>query len=129
MKNNNNNIEKLILKAEIDLKTIDNLRGLPDSPPESICFHAQQAVEKYLKAYLQHLDIKYNPTHDLDYLVKLIRDRDPSFDKYRDIGELLTPYAVSIRYENDDDTYTREEAEHASALAKEIKEIVTAKMK
>lgn len=117
-------LEHLLQKAEIDLKTIENLIEHDDSPAESICFHAQQAVEKYLKAYLQFLEIKYNPSHDLDYLIRLIIIKDADFECFYDIAEELTPYAVVIRYENDTDEYSAEDALRAYKIAKQIKETI-----
>ena len=45
-------IKRWIQKAEVDIKTAKILIESEDPPTESICFHAQQAVEKLLKAYL-----------------------------------------------------------------------------
>ena len=38
----------------------------------AICFHAQQCVEKYLKAWLQEANIPFPRTHDLKELLELI---------------------------------------------------------
>ena len=35
----------------------------------TICFHAQQAVEKYLKAFLIFHDVDFPRTHDVDFLL------------------------------------------------------------
>ena len=42
-----------------------------------ICFHCQQAVEKYLKARLQEADVRFPKTHDLSLLIALIIPQDP----------------------------------------------------
>ncbi len=44
--------EKWFKKAEQDLFVIKNIINISDAPYEICCFHAQQAAEKYLKAYL-----------------------------------------------------------------------------
>lgn len=124
----NEQVIKLIQKADIDLKTIENLLKHEDSPPEAICFHAQQAVEKYLKAYLSCLNIRYNPSHDLDYLIDLISELDKEFEKYYDLAEELTPYAVGIRYETDLGSYDDEDASHAYEIAIKIKTSVLSKI-
>ena len=54
-----------LAKAESDLKTAQILIKDKDPPTDSICFHAQQAVEKLLKAYLTYFDIKVPKTHDI----------------------------------------------------------------
>ncbi len=125
---NNIVIDKLIKKVEIDLKTIENLLKMEDSPPESICFHAQQAIEKSLKAYLQFLEIPYKLSHDLDYLIELIVPENREFEKYFDIADELTPYAVSIRYETEIGDFSNEDAIFAYEKALEIKNIIFEKI-
>jgi HEPN domain-containing protein len=44
--------EKWVKKAENDLLTISNNLASVQVPIDTCCFHAQQASEKYLKAYL-----------------------------------------------------------------------------
>mgnify|MGYP000307964815 CR=1 FL=1 len=48
----------------------------------TICFHAQQAVEKYLKAFLILHDIDFPRTHDVDYLLLECRKIDRSNFKF-----------------------------------------------
>ncbi len=43
------------------------------------CFHAQQVIEKYLKAYLIHRDIDFPFVHDLGKLLELCATTDPAF--------------------------------------------------
>lgn len=124
----NNAVDKLIQKAEIDIKTIENLFKIDDSPPESICFHAQQAIEKYLKAYLQFLNIAYRHSHDLDYLIELIVSQDQYFNKFYEISDELTPFAVNIRYETESGEYSLEDAKKAFEKVQEIKKIILEKI-
>ena len=44
-------------KAEKDLLSAEHELTFPDAVTETICFHSQQAVEKFLKAYLIYLNI------------------------------------------------------------------------
>ena len=75
----------------------------PDSEvdDESIGFHAQQAVEKWLKAVVASRGEDFEYTHDLRRLVALARvdsaDEAP-FDIQRAVA--LTEYAVPLRYED-----------------------------
>jgi len=39
-------------KAENDLRTAEIVLSSQDPPTDTICFHAQQCAEKYLKSYL-----------------------------------------------------------------------------
>jgi len=90
---------------------------------EIVCFHAQQASEKYLKAFLCSRGIKFPNTHDLAKLGTLIpRDAELSLS----LKELayLTPYAVSSRYPGVDIPETREDADFAIEIAKRIREAI-----
>ncbi len=39
-------------KAERDLLTADTMLGVSPAPTDVVCFHCQQAAEKYLKGFL-----------------------------------------------------------------------------
>ncbi|HEX9668755.1 MAG TPA: HEPN domain-containing protein, partial [Thermoanaerobaculia bacterium] len=55
-----------ILKAENDLKTAVHVLKLGEHcPTDSVCFHAQQCVEKYVKAVLILAGTDFPKTHDL----------------------------------------------------------------
>jgi len=81
-------------KAQRDLYVA--LRELSSSKPltDITCFHAQQAAEKYLKAYLVWVEIDFPKTHVLEQLVLLAGQKDPEFLMLKDEVSLLTPYAV-----------------------------------
>ena len=71
-----------------------------NGPWEDIGFHAQQAIENALKAWISALDDKYESIHDLARLVAIIR-RHPA-ENDTPAGETLfwlTRYAVEYRYE------------------------------
>lgn len=85
--------------AEVDYKTIKQLFKSEDEIlTESICFHCQQCVEKYLKAYLIYKD--YNPpkVHDIEHLVELCSNFHGDF-KSLEIGN-LSDYGVFVRYDD-----------------------------
>ena len=91
-------IEAWLEKAEHDLGTAKiTLLYLPEYA-DTICFHCQQAVEKYLKAYLIHLDIEFRRTHDLVYLLELINEIEDIDELWFDAAAILNDYAVHIRY-------------------------------
>jgi len=58
-----------IEKAERDLEVAKREISLPKPFTDIICFHAQQSVEKIMKAYLIYLDIEFQKTHDIEDLV------------------------------------------------------------
>lgn len=90
---------------------------------DTACFHAQQAAEKYLKAYLTAHEIDFPFIHNLEKLVELCAQRDPSFLDLKALSQELTPYAVELRY--DDEFWPAIEiARQALDAALEIKHFV-----
>lgn len=63
-------------------------------------FHAQQAVEKLLKAVLTHCGVEYPRTHNLVMLVELLRATPHSQPADADEFHRLVPFAVLLRYED-----------------------------
>lgn len=62
-------IKEWISKAEKDIKTVEIMKEVEDVT-EIVCFHCQQAVEKYLKALLIAHDVEFPKTHNIDFLLK-----------------------------------------------------------
>ena len=93
--------EKWFKKAEQDLFTIEALLKLENCPPEICCFHAQQAAEKYLKAYLISKQVSFPKIHDLIKLVLFCTNVNPTFSALQNIALELTDYAVTPRYPDD----------------------------
>lgn len=59
-------LREWITKAENDLKNAAQAILLKDEcPTDTVCFHAQQCVEKYLKAVLVLHGIPFPKTHDV----------------------------------------------------------------
>jgi HEPN domain-containing protein len=63
-----------------------------------VCFHAQQCVEKYLKARLQEAGIPFPKIHDLTALLALLNSVEPSWESFRPELSTLTDFAVEVRY-------------------------------
>ena len=76
----------------------DWVAGMCSSVPYSICFHAQQAAEKNLKAYLAARGQSVQKTHDLSSLLRTAASHDPSFTSLQVHAGVLAPFAVDIRY-------------------------------
>lgn len=55
-------------------------------------------MEKYIKARLVEADIYFKKTHDLTYLLELIKPVEPMWISYEQEMRLLTDYAVEFRY-------------------------------
>lgn len=88
---------------------------------DAACFHAQQAAEKCLKAYLTAHNITFQFTHNLEKLIEPCIQLDSSFSTLKFSAQSLTPYAVELRY--DDEFWpSSTDAEQAFQAATEIKD-------
>lgn len=93
-----------IAKAEEDYSVATGLLRRRKIPADSICFHCQQAAEKYLKAVLQEHEIRFGKTHDLEELLGLCVPQFPQLAALSDDLKLLGDYAVRYRYPGMDAT-------------------------
>lgn len=89
-----------LLKAESDL-TNAGMCLVAGQALDTACFHAQQAAEKYIKAYLTAHEIDFPFIHNLEKLVELGAQRDASFVDIKTLSQELTPYAVELRYDDE----------------------------
>lgn len=88
-----------IKKAEGDYNTaLRENRARKDPNLDAACFHAQQCIEKYFKAFLQKKMVYFPKTHDLNVLLDLIIPFKPLWEVYRNDLKLLSGYAVEVRY-------------------------------
>lgn len=90
----------LVAKAAGDQAALGALAGARDVPDEVFGFHAQQAVEKLIKAALASLGRDFPRTHDLGVLTALLEDAGHSLPEALISAEELTIWAVEFRYEN-----------------------------
>jgi HEPN domain-containing protein len=67
---------------------------------EIIGFHAQQAVEKWLKAVMANLGLPQQRTHDIDQLCRLLEKQGIELPAHRSRLAELTDFAVPLRYED-----------------------------
>ena len=72
----------------------------PKFDDETVGFHAQQAVEKLLKAWLAHLSVDYPKLHNLDALLDLLEANGQRLPSELASLEHLTPFATVWRYED-----------------------------
>jgi HEPN domain-containing protein len=92
------NYRAWLAKAEEDLLNIQNNLGADRVPWGTVCFHAQQAGEKVLKAFLVYHRMKPKKTHDLVILLTACTDIAPELDDLEQDCENLSFYAVDTRY-------------------------------
>jgi HEPN domain-containing protein len=87
---------------------------------EDLCFDAQQAAEKALKALLIHRGVQFPYVHDLAELLGLVEQAGQEVpDEVRQVAR-LTRYAVLTRYPGLVEPVTVEEYEEAVAVAEEV---------
>ncbi|MFV9631761.1 MAG: HEPN domain-containing protein [Methanosarcinales archaeon] len=115
-------------KAENDLRTAEIVLSTENPPTDAICFHAQQCAEKYLKSYLTSRDVTVEKAHDLTRINNICIGIDPDFEELSDIAELLSGYAVEIRYPGDFIECSIEEAEGTVEMAKAFKYFLLRKL-
>lgn len=88
-----------IKKAEKDIGTARREFAVKkDANWDAVCFHVQQAVEKYLKGMLQEHEISFSKTHDLSVLLNLLLPEFPELGVLEDDLEWLSAFAVEFRY-------------------------------
>jgi HEPN domain-containing protein len=125
MKTKDDAVRGWVRKAQSDLTAMRSCRD--GGALDAACFHAQQAAEKILKAYLTACDIRFPFVHNLEQLADLCGSRDPQFSEIRDPAQRLTPYAVQLRY--DDDFWPTEDiVERAMRNAETIIDFVTVRL-
>ena len=115
-------------KADNDLRTAEIVVKSPDPPTDTICFHAQQCAEKYLKSFLTLKDVTIEKTHDLTRINNICIGLDSEFEQLSDVAELLSGYAVEVRYPGDFIEYSIQEANEAIEMAKQVKAFVMKKL-
>lgn len=114
-------IRDWIEKANKDIKAVEKLKDDKDIT-EIVCFHCQQAVEKYLKALLIYKNQDIPKTHNIDFLLNQCKKYNPKLEEY--IGNQLSDYAVDLRYPDTKYIPTKNETEEAIKIMYIIIEIV-----
>ena len=95
------NFSAWLRKAEHDLLNIENNLAAKDIPWDTVCFHAQQAAEKVLKAFLVYHGRDLSKTHDLVSLLAQCVVCDAGLAALESDCRKLTSYGVAARYPDD----------------------------
>jgi HEPN domain-containing protein len=106
--------------ADDDLRTARELQGT-SAPARQVCFLAQQAAEKALKAVFVFLQIELPRSHDLEALLTLLPPGWAVRTRGLDLAA-LSEWAVEARYPGDWPQATAADAEAALTLADEVSE-------
>lgn len=118
-----------VIKAENDLKAGLAILQVAQPPTDMVCFHMQQSVEKYLKAYLTLRQKPFRRTHVLAELIEQCKELDATFDTlYTLQADTLSIYGVEVRYADDFYLPTLEETEQSVKIAQAVRSFVRAKL-
>jgi HEPN domain-containing protein len=118
-------VRVLLHKAAQDEAALERLLPHADLDDELIGFHAQQAVEKLLKAWLAHLGVDYPRIHSLGTLVEILGAHECTLPPELADVSRLTPFATVFRYEHLPPTAALDRAE-ALRLVQGMRALITA---
>jgi len=118
-------VEEWLQKADEDFRFAEaNLEGGSGFYAQ-ICFHFQQAAEKYLKAYIIGKCLAFDKVHDLVHLLKTCAAFEPEFAEVKEDCILLSTAYIETRCPVHWPTnYTNETAEQSRTAAANIARMV-----
>jgi len=121
-------VKQWIIKADNDLEIVEHELSLPEEKivKDLVCFHCQQAVEKYLKAFLIYHKVEIKRTHIIKYLLLQCAKIDKDFENI-EVKE-LSEFAVDIRYGEEFYIPSMQEVKFYYNLTKQIKNMVFTKL-
>ncbi len=114
-------VQQWLKKADLDLQAARLLCAGELDDYFVSGFHAQQAVEKYIKAFLVRHQIEFPKTHDIGRLRQLVARRDATLAERLERADVLTPYGVDMRYPEEFEVISQKQAEQAVTLAEWVK--------
>lgn len=120
-------IRQWFAKAGDDLIVIDKLTQFEVVATSAVCFHCQQVVEKYLKAFLIAKGVEIRKTHNIEFLLTECEEFDPDFSSID--PKDLNDFGVDIRYPGDIYSPSIEETLAHKQIALDVKKLVEQKLK
>jgi len=117
-------IREWLAKADNDLMNAAHTLTLgEDCPTDTVCFHAQQCVEKHIKALLVFRATPFPQTHNIRVLRALLPAKlRPRLD--RKVQDRLTAYATVLRYPGAGPDVPLTGARKAVAIARRVRKEV-----
>jgi HEPN domain-containing protein len=117
-------IEEWLVKADEDFGFASSL--LDESPYYAqLCFHYQQAAEKYLKAFIVARELEFRKIHDLLELLDICHMKDASLYEIKEACIYLRAFYIDTRYPVHWPTsYTKDDALKARDAAARIQKAV-----
>jgi HEPN domain-containing protein len=119
-------VEEWVTKAEEDFRAAHLAIEATDPIPSVAAFHSQQCAEKYLKAYLTEHQVEFRFVHPLAPLRQLVETFDAEIKNFADDLDLISDYAVEIRYPGV--SATLDEANEALEAATRVRAFVRQKL-
>jgi len=116
--------EAWLRKADDDVYVIDSLPGDHTGLTNAIAFHAQQAVEKYLKTFLMWHQVSFPKTQDLERLLVLVESLDKELAADLADVSVLTLYGAELRYPGDRPDASEKESQKAVVLMYKTRETI-----
>lgn len=122
--------DQWLAKAEEDFGFANtNLEDKENEFFSQICFHFQQAAEKYLKAFIVANDLEFSRIHDLEELVRICQKKEARFSQVSGAARYLTDFYIDTRYPVVWAMgYTRQDAERAHEEASRVRDFVRSKL-
>ncbi len=87
---------------------------------EDLCFNAQQAAEKALKAVCVQRQVDFPKTHSLVRLMDILEADGLSLSEEIKAADILTQYAVQARYPGENEEITPDEYRETLQLAARV---------
>ncbi len=107
-------------RARSDLSLAAKGSGIQNVYLEDLCYHAQQAAEKALKALCVLANIEFPKTHSLVRLMDLLQGTGVEIPEQIKAADVLTHYAVETRYPGFDEEILLQEYQEAYRLAESV---------
>lgn len=112
-----------IAKADGDYSdVVRGIRARKNPNFDSVCFHAEQCIEKYLKARLVEAGLSFPRTHDLSKILDIATPLEPLWETWRADLDLLTSFAVEYRYPGE--SATRDDARRAFEICRTLRALL-----
>jgi len=87
---------------------------------EDLCFNAQQAAEKALKAVCINMEVDFPKVHSISHLMDILEVNGLSIPERLKEADILTQYAVQARYPGPVEEITKDEYKDALDLAAKV---------
>lgn len=122
---NGETVKLWCVKADNDFKAGSDELKTVNPATDTVCFHMQQCVEKYLKAFLVTSNVEIPRTHNIAIILQKCIEIEKDFNELKLMKiSMLTIYAVQTRYPDDFYMPTVEESENAKEMAEKVRSFV-----